>query len=203
SVPASGNKKERQAWIPPSSLAVPAVRSITACLIRYRSFHPGQGFPRSLATIDAASNCDREALQPGHVTGYWIFYHPVEGAGGRITDFHLLALPTEVAAKIPGFYGDPVMSDARGIVFAYNLWSYRETASNVFPAHGSSDFGYARIAFLRGKVRAYMQAHPPGVAPLSIRDVLDEQDLTSFHVATTDAGYETLGEGTNPFVIRY
>lgn len=77
----------------PSSLAVAAVRSITACLIRHRFAHPDQGFPRSLAGIGTDWNCDRDLLQPGNIKDYWIFYTPVESDGARISDFRLIVLP--------------------------------------------------------------------------------------------------------------
>src|SRR5262249_37784143 len=129
-VPASGQEKEKQAWIVPSTLVVPAVRSVTACLIRHRFLHPDKGFPRTLAEIRADSNCDQDALTPGRIKDYWFFYEPIEGVGGKVTDFHLLAMPAEAPRPNSRSYDDPVMSDGRGIVFTYNLWSGRKAAGN-------------------------------------------------------------------------
>jgi len=203
SVPGSAARKEQQTWIVPSNVIVPAMRSMTACLIRHHFAHSHQGFPRSLADIGDDWNCDRGLLQPGSIKDYWIFYTPVEGDGTRVTDFRLIAVPTETGGKNARLSGDPIMSDARGIIFAYNQWSYRQAASNVFSAPQSSDFGLARVSFLKAKIRAFVQAHPPGIAPASLNDAVDEEILRTFRVIDPQGKSENAGEGANPYAIRY
>ena len=201
SVRGSGSEKEKkvyQANAPgfitngnTDGLAVAQVRALTACLIRHRYLHPGEGFPASLEAIEPDWNCSLTATDPGMVPGFWLFYSPLKQSfSGSASDFRMESVPSEKGS------GNPVASDKRGEIitfFGLSATAEQKRLANLtghFSVQTIDSDGQANALYtVRNGVRQFMHDHNLEVPPHSLDGVPIDlkwiQNCEDDEVATT------------------
>ena len=168
-VPGSGALKEKIAYLGPSySSPELHVRALMACVIRYRTLHPGSEFPASLAAIGPDWNCASDIGDPWAVSGYWIDYWRVNYG----SDFRVEAVPVG-----NGRLGNPMPAgDGRGEVFSFlGLAPSRLPHAGGHVSVQTADAGgiLGAVYGVRISVRDYMRAHDLVEAPPSLAGVID------------------------------
>jgi hypothetical protein len=133
---------------------------LASCLILNESIHPQSAYPSSLDPPPANWPCEGKFVANA-VKEYSLNYIPqVDPATGRVTDFHLIAVP--VRKGVPGRYA--LMVDRRGIVFSNPMWGI----SNAYVKAAKSEVRFSEIEELRANIEHYMKVNDLAAAPLTL-----------------------------------
>src|SRR5579864_1044136 len=99
--------------------ALSSTKALTACLIGHEALHPDVGFPKSLSTVPSDWGCNDKVSAASTVPKYQLSYEQTVQNTVSTADFRLILVPK----KRPGAAGDPLMTDSRGLMFAWYGWS--------------------------------------------------------------------------------
>jgi len=203
-IPGSGASKEKMRYLG-ASYSPPEYHlgALMACLIRYRSRHPGSKYPASLRDIGLAWNCSPDMGDPWAISGYWIDYWPVSYG----SDFRVEAVPARRAgAPMPA-------GDARGEVFQFFGLAASAAQRSLAEAKGrfsvqTMDAGAIPLGALGGvrySIREYMRTHG-GAAPSSLIGVIDQNQMPQQHCSGSDVPENLViggSRGWNCYAINY
>jgi len=203
-IPGSGALREKMRYLG-ASYSAPQyhVQALTACVIRYRSLHPGSKYPASLRDIGPAWNCTPDIADPWAISGYWIDYWPVNHG----SDFRVEAVPAKRAG------GPMPAADGRGEVFLFFGLAASAAQRRMAEAKGhfsvqTIDAGELPLAALGGvgyNIREYMRTHG-GATPSSLIGVIDQNQMPQQHCSGSDVPEKLViggSRGWNCYAINY
>lgn len=157
--------------------------SLAGCLILNQSLHPDPEYPSSLDPPPQDWPCETRFAATA-VVDYRLSYVPETTANGRVTNFHLIAMPVKT---VRGHF--PLMVDKRGILFSDAMWGYSSPSIRAATTEATA----AEIQELKRSIDDYMQR----------RGLADAPKALNSEMVRANFGYQSLVDGQHMEVRNY